>query len=54
MTQYPLNSPVTNVKIKAFNNNSTKQSEQNCRNIKIAHVPTRSCTDFEVQAFENT
>ena len=37
-----------------FNNNSTKQSEQNCRNIKIAHVRTRSCADFEEHAFKNT
>jgi len=35
-----------------FNNSSTKQSEQNCRNIKIAHVHTRSCTEFEEHAFK--
>jgi len=42
------------INIKAFNNSSTKHSEQNCWNIKIAYVRTRSCTDFEVYAFENT
>jgi len=33
---------------------TVQQNNQNCRNIKIAHVLTRSCTDFEEHAFKNT